>query len=106
MRPSPLVNGNTTHRVGVLGIPGKLNRAHPGAALIAHLSQIYPDRFLPRREAMEYVDIGRDKPHRAAAFEWLILRCNDTLPRIGWVVEDTAERYRLAEIPYQKERDI
>ena len=78
-------------------IPVVINVDHPGAALVTYLANTYPracSRQIARREAHR----AGWEPRHAAGFEWLILRINDTLPLLGWRLDDSGEHYRLKRI--------
>jgi hypothetical protein len=82
-------------------LPDLINQDHYGARLVGYLARIWP-KACTRETARRIAGIEGPEPRHAASFEWMILRINDTLPKLDWVLDDEGEKYSLKAIerPY------
>ena len=79
-------------------IPGLLNREHPGVTLVTYMARNHSAHRFSRATLRRVTQLDGNEPRFAASFEWLLLRINDTLPLIGWVIDEEHEHYRLEHI--------
>lgn len=79
------------------GILALLNHSHRGYKTVRYLVDMHPAPAHRNMLRLAAGITGRE-PRHYAAFEWHLLRINDTLPLTGWMIEDENERYRLRPI--------
>jgi len=74
-----------------------IDSSHPSYSMVVQLIKRHPSQ-VTRENLRQATGTAGNEPRLAAAFEWRLLRANDTLPLLGWLIVSGNEKYRLEKL--------
>lgn len=92
-----LYSGPTLDVDGLNRLLPLLDSSHPSYSLVKYLVQHHP-KAMPREALRQATGTAGKEIALAASFEWRLLRANDTLPLLGWIIVSGNEQYRLEKL--------